>query len=149
MDELKKIENIVQLFFQKIGFQIYNQELNVKKNIITLKIKSSEPHSLIGKKGKTLNEIQYLLSIILKRQGINHFFDLDINDYKKKKTECLKELARKTAEKVLSTKKEELLEPMSAYERKIIHLELSQQSNIITESIGQESKRRVIVKPKL
>ncbi len=148
MNELKEIENIIQLFFQKTGFQIHNHELGIKKDTITLRIESNEPHSLIGKKGRTLNEIQYLLSIILKKRGINYFFDLDINNYKKKKVEYLKELARKTAEKVLLTKKEESLEPMPAYERKIIHLELSQYNNIETKSIGEGNNRKVTVRIK-
>jgi len=59
----------------------------------------------------------------------------------------LKELAKSVADEVALTKKERILEPMSAYERRIIHLELASRPDVTTESIGKEPKRRVVIKP--
>ncbi|PIR71473.1 MAG: hypothetical protein COU43_02475 [Candidatus Nealsonbacteria bacterium CG10_big_fil_rev_8_21_14_0_10_37_25] len=75
------------------------------------------------------------------------FIDLDINGYKKKKLDYLKELARSLADEVALTKKEKNLPPMAAYERRIIHLELAGRSDVTTESIGEEPERRVVVRP--
>jgi spoIIIJ-associated protein len=90
-----------------------------------------------------------LKEILRKKIEEQFFIDLDINDYKKKKTEYLKEVARTTADDVSLTKKEKQLAPMPAYERRIIHLELADRSDVITESIGEEPERSVIVKPKI
>ncbi|MCD6402414.1 hypothetical protein J7L36_00985, partial [bacterium] len=75
------------------------------------------------------------------------YINLDINKYKKKKTEYLKELANSVADQVALTKKEKVLPPMQAFERRIIHLELADRSDVTTESIGKEPERRVVVKP--
>jgi spoIIIJ-associated protein len=89
------------------------------------------------------------LKIILKRKITTEpfFIDLDISDYKKKKNEYLKELARNTADEVSLSKKEKILPSMSAYERRIIHLELAGRSDVKTESLGQEPDRRIVVRP--
>lgn len=76
------------------------------------------------------------------------YFNLDINDYKKKKIEYLKDLARALADQVSLTKEEKILMPMSSYERRIIHSELSQRTDIITESQGDGFDRHVVIKPK-
>jgi len=77
----------------------------------------------------------------------NFYIDLDVNDYKKKKSEYLRELARDTANDVVLTKKEKMLEPMPAYERRVIHLELAGRTDVASESVGQEPERRVVIKP--
>ena len=74
------------------------------------------------------------------------YIDLDINNYKKKKMEYLKELAKSVADEVAITKKEKELPPMSAYERRIIHLELAARGDVTTESIGQEPERKVVIR---
>jgi len=76
------------------------------------------------------------------------YLDLDINEYKKKKIEYLKSLAKDLADEVVFTKEEKVLFPMPAYERRIIHTELSQRADIITESRGEGYDRHVIIKPK-
>ena len=72
---------------------------------------------------------------------------MDVNDYKKKKVEYLIELAHSVADEVSLTKKEKVLDSMQAYERRIIHLELADRSDVVTESIGQEPERRIVVRP--
>jgi len=76
------------------------------------------------------------------------YLNLDINDYKKKKVEYLKFLAKDSADEVSFSKEEKVLLPMSSYERRIIHTELSQRSDIITESQGDGFDRHVVIKPK-
>ncbi len=148
-EKLKEIEKIVQDFFEKTGFWIEVKDLFIEGETVFLRLKSEEPKVLIGKNGRVLSEIQHLLKVILKRRFLENFFlDMDIDSYKKRKTEYLKEIARDAAEEVSSVKKEKTLEPMLAYERRIIHLELAEISDIISESVGQEPERRIVIKPK-
>ena len=149
-NNLEKIKKEIQEFFGKMTFDVKIESSVQKEQTLSLNLEAEEPQILIGEGGETLIEIQHLLKIIIKRKlGKDEFFylDLDINDYKKKKIAYLRELARSLAEEVILTKKEKILPPMSSYERRIIHLELAELANVITESIGQEPERRVVIKP--
>lgn len=159
-NSLQKIKETVEEFFKKMTFEVEiefspQEDHNFptapkEEKIYTLPInlKTSEPQILIGERGQTLAEIQHLLKAILKRKIKEPFFiDLDISDYKKKKIEYLKEMAKSAADEVSLSKKEKWLPPMPAYERRIIHLELTSRSDVTTESIGQEPERKVIVRP--
>ncbi len=117
-------------------------------NTVVVDIKIDTPEILIGEKGQTLVEIQRLLRIILNKKIEKSFYiDLDINDYKKKKIEYLKDLAKDLADEVVLTKEEKALFPMPAYERRIIHLELAERADVTTESQGEGVERKVIIKP--
>lgn len=145
--ELLKIKEEVEIFFQKMGFRV-ETSLSPKDQTLKININSGEPQILIGERGQILAEIQRLLKTILKRKfPAIVYINLDVNDYKKKKTQYLKELAREMAEEVSLTKKERILHPMFSYERRIIHLELADRKNIATESVGREPYRRVIIRP--
>lgn len=152
-DTIKKIEQTIVDFFQKTTITIssveinYNQEADV--DVVNLEIKSDEPKILIGQQGQTLFEIQHLLRLLLnkKLQKIV-YLNLDINNYKKKKIEYLKETAKELANEVALSKKEKILPPMFAYERKIIHAELTDRSDVITESQGNGTERHIVIKPK-
>jgi len=96
-----------------------------------------------------LTEIQHLLKAILRRKISEVFYiDLDINDYKKKKKEYLKELAISTADEVALSKKQKELPAMPAYERRIIHMALAERNDVITESVGEGIERRPVIKPR-
>ncbi len=146
--DLESIKKIVEEFFKKTTFEVKIEFLPPKEFVLPINLKSEEPQILIGEAGQTLAEIQHLLKAILKRKIKELFFiDLDINNYKKKKIEYLKELARSVADEVVLTKKEKQLAPMPAYERRIIHLELAERKDVTTESIGQEPERKIVVRP--
>jgi spoIIIJ-associated protein len=147
-EELKeKIEKRIKEFFSKMGFEVETEISRIDKTF-KVNVKTKDYQELIGEKGKTLLEIQHLLNAIFKKEiGEEFFLDLDIEGYKEKKIKYLKELARSVADEVALTKKERILEPMPAYERRIIHLELASRPDVTTESIGKEPKRRVVIKP--
>jgi len=146
--DLEKIKKLTKEFFEKTTFEVEVDVLPERDQTIPINLKTEEPQILIGEGGQTLLEIQHLLKAILKRQIPESFYiDLDINDYKKKKNEYLKEMARSAADEVALTKKEKILAPMPAYERRIIHLELAERSDVISESQGEEPERRVVIKP--
>jgi len=148
-NDIEKIKKITKEFFQKTTFDVEIEILPKKEETLPINLKAEDPQILIGERGQTLNEIQHLLKLILRRKIEEPFYiDLDINDYKKKKIEYLKDLARSLADEVSLTKNEKELSPMSAYERRIIHLELAERTDITTESIGQEPERRVVIRPR-
>ncbi|OIO44402.1 MAG: hypothetical protein AUJ24_01560 [Parcubacteria group bacterium CG1_02_36_42] len=147
-ENLEKAQKIVKEFFQKMAVEGEIEILPPKDETLIINLKIEDPQILIGERGQTLFEIQHLLKAILKREISENFYvDLDINDYKKKKIEYLKELARSVADEVSLTKKERVLSPMPAYERRIIHLEIAERKDVTTESIGQEPERRVVIRP--
>ena len=142
------------------------------RDSVDISITVEEPQILIGQSGKTLFELQRLLRIILNkklsrskspdkvedsRQSRNDqgsiiesgfYITLDINDYKKKKIEYVKKIATDSADSVVLTKEKKVLMPMSAYERRIIHTQLAQRQDVITESQGEGVDRCVVISPK-
>jgi spoIIIJ-associated protein len=152
LSSLDKIEETIREFFEKMGFEVEIEVKTPQDLTIPIDLKAEEPQILIGKQGETLLEIQHLLKIILKKQiapDKNFYIDLDVNDYKKKKIEYLKEMARAAADEVSLSKREKTLTPMPAYERRIIHLELADREDVATESIGQGLEKEVVIKPSL
>ena len=142
---LEKIKKEIGEFFRKMTFEVEIQSASQKEEILTINLKTEEPQILIGERGETLFAIQHLLKLILKRKlKIEEIFyvDLDIDDYKKKKIAYLKEIARSGAEEVIFSKKEKILPAMSAYERRIIHMELAEMPNISTESIDRSPREK-------
>ena len=118
-------------------------------DVVDLEVELDEPQILIGQQGQTLFEIQRLLRTVLNKKLQKVFyFNLDINEYKKKKIEYLKDLARELANQVATTKEEKVLSPMSSYERRIIHAELAQRTDVVTESQGDSYERHVVIKVK-
>ncbi len=150
---LKKIKEATQEFFSKTGLLVELIEVkNPQDSTIPINLKAEEPQILIGEGGQTLSELQRLLKLVIKKKAVLDFpfyIDLDINDYKKKKVEYLKDVARSAADEVALIKKEKHLSPMSSYDRRIIHMELASRTDVLTESIGQEPERTVVIKPRL
>lgn len=146
-NNLEEIKYLIEEFFKKFGFLV---EINVflEEKTIFCKINYFDPSFLIGKNGQTLFNIQHLISRIIKKKNKDDFFfDLDINDYKDKKTQYLKELAQEIADEVSSNKIAKELPFLSAYERRIVHLELAGRNDVIAQSIGEGQERRLIIKP--
>ena len=156
--EVNQIKEVVEEFFEKmtiatssisVGLSSGKNEAGEEKDIVELDIKLDEPQILIGQGGQTLFEIQRLLKTILNKKLQNVFyFNLDINDYKKNKVEYLKGMAKDLADQVALTKQDKALEPMSSYERRIIHAELAQRTDVITESQGEGFDRHIVIKAK-
>jgi len=147
------IKDIVKEFFNKATIVIEIKEESAssvenEKESFHINIETELPQLLIGENGQTLSEIQHLLRLILRKKiGPDIYFDLDINSYKKKKIIYLEELAKTIADEVVLTGQEKELLPMSAQDRRIIHLSLSQRTDVVSESKGQEPNRYVLIKP--
>jgi spoIIIJ-associated protein len=124
-------------------------DVSLSADVVSVDIKLDEPQILIGQGGQTLFEIQRILRTILNKKLKEVFYlNLDINDYKKKKVEYLKDLAREMADQVALTKEEKSLPAMSAYERRVVHAELSQKTDVTTESQGEGFDRHIVIRPK-
>ena len=125
-----------------------NTEYTIKpnENVINVNLTNENLGYLIGYRGETLYAMQNVLSAIAGK-GIENKVRviLDIEGYKAKREKTLRELARKVSKTVIKTKKAVKLEPMQAYERKIIHSELQQNEKIDTTSIGEEPNRRIVI----
>ncbi len=106
--------------------------------------------SLIGRRGKTLSDIQYLISIILRRQflGLKKMVVLDVENYRERREKTLVQLAKSVARRVKEEGKEQALEPMTPQERRVIHLALQDYSGVTTASSGEEPYRKVVIVPR-
>jgi len=113
-------------------------------------IKGKDLGLLIGKRGNTLNALQYLANVVFHRQFLftKKRIMLDIENYRQKRKKTLEQLARNLAMKALRTKKEVSLEPMTPQERRIIHLALKNNRDVVTFSHGEEPHRKVIISPR-
>ncbi|OGZ23540.1 MAG: hypothetical protein A3A08_01575 [Candidatus Nealsonbacteria bacterium RIFCSPLOWO2_01_FULL_41_9] len=155
----EQIRSIIEDFFEKMALEVEVDVLPQNGSTLPVNIKTDEPQILIGQGGQTLFEIQHILRAILRKKIAQSEFvpeeqgflyiDLDVNDYKKKKIDYLKELARSAADEAALMKQEKILEPMSAYERRIIHLELAGRADVVSESTGEEPERKIVIKPKI
>ncbi len=115
-------------------------------------IRTPEGGLLIGENGKNLISFNHLVKKIIskeKNKEDSFSFSLDINGYQNKKIEDLKDIARVNAQRVRYFKKEIILKAMSSYERRIVHMALSDSPDISTDSIGQEPERKIVIKPYL
>ena len=150
--EFEKLKSACEDFFKQTGLVSEVAVKNQADSTIFVDVKADEPQFLIGERGQTLSEIQRLLRAVLRRKAespASFYVDVDINDYKKKKAEYLKEVALTAADEVAITKREKELSPMSSYERRVVHTELASRTDVATESVGEEPERRVKIKPRL
>lgn len=104
---------------------------------------------LIGKNGQNLKALEHVLRAMLVKDGKDGTIVLDVNDYKKSRADYLVDVAKQAVTRVRNSQKAEALFPMSAYERRIVHMELTAYPDIATESIGFDPQRRIIIKPLL
>jgi spoIIIJ-associated protein len=105
---------------------------------------------LIGRRGKTLSDMQYLLNVVMRRQfaTLNKMVVLDVENYRARREKTLTQLAQSVARKVSRDGYEQALEPMNPQERRIIHLALQEFPDVATYSSGEEPYRKVIVAPR-
>jgi spoIIIJ-associated protein len=117
---------------------------------IYLEVKGEKLGLLIGKHGNTLNDLQYLINVMLHRQfeSLKKRVIIDMENYRYKRRKSLEKLAQNLTYKVLKTKKEVSLEPMTPNERRIIHIALKNNKDVTTYSKGEEPYRKVVIAPK-
>ena len=102
---------------------------------------------IIGKNGQNLKSFEHLVRAVLLKNNDNRNIVVDVNDYKKSRASLVVDSAKQAVSRVRNTQKAEVLAPMSAYERRIVHMELASYPDVATESIGDEPQRRIVIKP--
>lgn len=147
--ELEKAQENLNKFLDEVmktkkidaTYKIY-----IKEKMLNVEISGKDSGILIGYRGETLGALQNILSAIANK-GIENkvIVLLDIENYKEKREKTLEELANKLAKTVVRTKKTITLEPMQAYERRIIHSTLQNHKSVETTSVGQEPRRKVVI----
>lgn len=114
---------------------------------VIVNIETEEAPLLIGQGGANLISLQQIAKKIIEKKSAEPCnFTLDVNNYKRHKMEILKEMARHTADKVLVEGRAVIMQPMNAFERRIVHMTLANYQNLMTESQGEEPWRRIVVK---
>jgi len=102
---------------------------------------------IIGKNGQNLKAFEHLVRAMLLKNNDSRNIVVDVNDYKKSRASFVVDAAKQAVSRVRNTQKAEVLTPMSAYERRIVHMELASYPDVATESIGDEPQRRIVIKP--
>jgi len=116
---------------------------------VLLNIKGDDLGILIGRRGQTLTCLQYIVRLIVGHQMKARVpIIIDVEGYKQRRYQALQAFAQQMAEQVKTRETPFTLEPMTAYERRIIHLALADHPDVITESIGEDEARRVVILPK-
>ena len=154
-DELEEIRDRVDEFLKDFfeamnlpAHAVYN--FSFKTNELFIVIESEEDLGvLIGKRGQTLDSLQYILSLVVNKSSESYIrVKLDTENYRKKRKDKLEILAKNIASKVKKTGKFTELEPMNAYERRIIHAALQGDNLVSTKSVGEEPFRHITIYPK-
>lgn len=149
VDIIDTVYKYLTTMFEDMGVE-YSIDIKTEDSATIFKIQTDSNPLLIGKEGKTLNAIQFLckqLMYIYTEEKIN--FNIDIGGYKDNRILQLEMLATKTAKEVARTKIDAVLDPMNSYERRIIHSKLAEWRDVVTESIGEEPNRCLVIKPRV
>lgn len=145
----KSIEEVASDFLKSV-FQAMNLEvkviINVHEDMMDVELSGDEMGILIGKRGQTLDSLQYLLSLVVNKESESYVkVKVDTENYRQRRRETLEGLAKNIAFKVKRTKRSVLLEPMNPFERRVIHSALQNDRYVTTKSEGEEPYRHVVV----
>jgi len=152
--KLENIKSIIETLLEKLSVRA-EVELMESGEGSRFLIKTHEGALLIGENGQNLLALNHIVKKMADKvlsggaEEEKIIFSLDVNDYQAKKIEDLKNVARLNAQRVRYFKKEIVMQPMTSFERRIIHSVLIECPDITTESIGEEPNRKVVIKPYL
>ena len=142
----KRVENFLDKFLTNLIGEKPEYKCNMHENAIEIIISDKRAHFLIGYRGETLNALQTILTTIASKENNERIrIELDVLDYREKRKKVLEDLAEKIAKSVIRTRKPITLEPMTPYERKIIHSKLQNNTKVKTVSVGEGMHRKVVI----
>ncbi len=143
------ITDFLKELLEKISDKKFEYSVEIKEQNIDVTINGEDSGFLIGYRGEVLNSLQTIMSSIANKNSNSRIkVILDIENYRNKRKEILENLAVKVSKTVSKTGKSITLEPMGAYERKIIHSKLQESKYVTTHSIGEEPNRRIVISKK-
>ena len=145
------VEDIVKDFLDQV-FKAMDMEVDIlikkdeENHFIDVELKGADMGILIGKRGQTLDSLQYLTNLAVNKHS-DHYYKvkIDTEDYRNRRKETLENLAKNIAYKVKRTKRAVSLEPMNPFERRVIHSALQNDRYVTTHSEGEEPYRHVVV----
>ena len=141
----KTAKEFLREMFVAMGI-IVNIETELKEKQLLINLSGSDMGILIGKRGQTLDSIQYLVNLVVNKGNAPYLsITLDTENYRQRRKETLESLAYNLAKKVKQTGKKVVLEPMNPYERRIIHSSLQNNKYVTTYSEGEEPYRNVVI----
>ncbi|MBK7921824.1 MAG: protein jag [Veillonella sp.] len=141
----EKGKQFLEDMFKQMGLTVFIEKMTTPDKI-TFQVHGDELGILIGKHGQTLDAIQYLTNLVANKEVAGHcHVVVDVANYRSRREETLVNLAKRLASKVRRNRQKVSLEPMNAFERKIIHTALQGERNIVTDSEGVEPYRHVVI----
>ena len=144
----KIAEELTKALFDRLGIK-ETFEVTGSEDSIDIVISSDDPGLIIGHHGDTLDSLQLILSLMLaKKLGEFKRVSVEVGDYKKNRSDYLKNLASQTKERVVSEQQEVYLPNLKSWERREVHLYLQDDPQVISESVGEGKERTLVVKPK-
>lgn len=130
-----------------LGCEVTSVKAALKDNAAFIIVDGENVGNVIGRRGETLDAIQYLVSLAADNGGKYYKVSVNIGDYREKREEMLTSLANRIASQVLRTGRSRKLEPMNPYERRIIHTAVQDIEGVVSTSVGEGQARRVIIYP--
>jgi len=151
-ENIKELKKLIEEILERMSFSDFNldvrEETDANGESLVFNVVTKEADLLIGQYGANLRALQHIIRAMARRRVEEKIhFSVDVNDYRREKVGSLEELARAMARQASDEKRAIVLRPMSAYERRIIHLTLSQDEKVKTESLGEGEERKVVIKP--
>jgi spoIIIJ-associated protein len=146
------LKNVTTKLLQKMSFEGFEIALKSESDLdegnFVINVQTPDSNLLIGQYGVTLAALQHILRLLVRRQTEEKLkFLLDVNHYLQAKTDSIADTAVEAAGRAISEKKPVVLRPMSAYERRLVHIALAENENVKTESIGTGEDRKVVIRP--
>lgn len=149
IDGKSRVETFLEDFSKQFEGIDYTVNIDDKTNVVKVYLNGDSSRILIGYRGEVLNSFQIILNSVANKETSSRIkVILNISDYREKREKSLEELADKISKTVYKTGKTITLEPMMAYERKIIHSRLQNNNKVKTYSIGEEPHRKVVISKK-
>lgn len=140
-----KIEKFLKAYFENLEIEL-ETDIKFENHVLNIDINGEKSGLIIGYRGETLDALQVMLSTIVNRgKDIHIRLLVDAENYRKKRAKTLEDLANKIAKNVVAKRKSFALEPMAAFERKIIHETLQNHPKVKTSSTGEEPYRKVVI----
>ncbi|MGP4038975.1 RNA-binding cell elongation regulator Jag/EloR [Gracilibacillus sp. D59] len=147
-DPVEKIQKYVENIVNKFQVDV-KVDAEVDQNVVTLQLTGEKIALLIGKRGQTLNAVQYLAQLAMHQFADKYYTVIvDAEGYRERRKETLISLAERLADRASKTKKDVKIEPMPSFERKVIHTVLQKRTDVETDSKGTDPNRYVVIKPK-
>lgn len=146
LEEIEKISEKIKEFFNSILEKDVKCDVKIEDFCIVVKINGDNISHLIGYRGATINALQVLATAIANKHSTSKTVVIvDVGDYREKRKKILEDLAEKISQRVIKTRKSITLDPMTAYERKVIHTKLQNSDKVKTFSKGEEPYRKVVI----